>query len=102
MADSVVYTITVLDISLDDRPPYQRTPGIFTEFIEAYVAVKENESDISESGTNRYAVIEKTYLNQILPLVERRMWFEWDATEEEYIQVDAPPQFARVVSFGIG
>lgn len=102
MANGEVYTITVLDDTLNDRPPYQRTPGIFTEYVEAYVAVKENEADISESGTNRYAIIEKTYLNQIQPDVEKQTWFEWDAKEEEYEEIDAPPQFVHAASFAIG
>lgn len=101
MVNGEVYTITVLDDSIGDRPPYQRTPGIFTNFADALAAVKDNDADMSESGTNRYAVIEKTYLNHILPDIDERTWFEWDAKEEEYTETQAPPQFA-LASFGIG
>lgn len=101
-ANNVIFTITVLDNSLDDRPPYQRTPGIFTDFVDAVNVVKNNESDIAESGTNKYAIIEKTRLNTVLPQAEEQTWFEWDSMEEEYVATEAPAQFARVVSFGIG
>ena len=65
-------------------------------------AVKNNEGDMSESGNNRYAVIEKTVLNLILPRPEFQSWFESDTAEQEYFSIDFPPQkFSKVVSFGI-
>ena len=102
LPNDVIYTVTVLDDRNSDRPPYQRTPAIFTDFVDAVSAVRDNELDISEAGTNRYAIIEKTRLNRVLPQAEEQTWFEWNGVDEEYILIEAPAQFARVISFGIG
>jgi len=98
---NTIYTITVVDDSDEELPPYQRMPGIFTTMDTAKRAVKNNEGDMSESGNNRYAVIEKTVLNLILPRPEFQSWFEWDSAEQEYFSIDVPRKFSKVVSFGI-
>lgn len=99
---TVIYTITVLDDRNPEVPAYQRTPGIFTDFVKAVEAVKTNDCGISENGTNKYAVIEKTRLNQILPMADEQTWFEWDTDREEYVFADTPSQYIRVFNFGIG
>ena len=99
--NNTIYVVIVLDDSITDRPPYQRTPGIFTSFDDAALTIQNNVSDISEGGTNKYAIIEETTLNEILPRVCQRVWFKWNNTDEEYKKTKAPVQFTRVESFGI-
>lgn len=97
----IIYTVTVIDDSDEEQAPYQRIPGIFTTLDRAISAIKNNDSDIAESGTCRYAVIEQTELDQILPNIKRRVWFKWDVTEEAYASIETPTKFERVRSFGI-
>ena len=89
------------DSGADEQPPYQHTPAIFTSYKAAEHVILNNELDISEHGLNRYAIIEKTYLNQIYPKGENRVWFEWNFAEREYVISEIPLQFAGVASFGI-
>lgn len=97
----IIYTITVIDDSDEEQAPYQRIPGIFSTLDRATSAIKNNDSDIAESGTCRYAVIEQTNLDEILPKVKHRVWFTWDSTEEQYVSIETPKKFERVRSFGI-
>lgn len=97
----IIYTVTVIDDSDEEQAPYQRIPGIFSTLDRAISVIKNNESDIAESGTCRYAVIEQTSLDEILPKVKSRAWFKWDSTEEQYVSVETPQKFERVRSFGI-
>lgn len=96
---NVIYTITVIDDSDEKLPPYQRVVGIFRLIEVATRAVMNNVADISESGNNRYAVIEKTLLNAILPQPDYRVWLEWIGGE--YVGIGEPTKFSKVVSFGI-
>lgn len=89
----------MIDDSDEELPPYQRVVGVFTDIIPATRAVMNNEADISEAGNNRYAVIEKTSLNTILPQPEYRVWLEWQG--DEYVGIGEPEKFSKVVSFGI-
>lgn len=97
----IIYTVTVIDDSDEEQAPYQRIPGIFTTLDRAIISIKNNDSNIAESGTCRYAVIEQTNLDEILPQVKRRVWFKWDSTEEQYVSIETPTKFERVHSFGI-
>ena len=97
-----VYTVTVLDVRNSDCPGYWRTPCIFTELEDAIQVVRGNDLDISENGTNQYAVVEKTFLNQVYPCAKERHWFEWSHEEEEYIAMDVPQKYTKVYAFGIG
>ncbi len=100
MIDSpIIYTVTVIDDSDEDLPPYQRMVGVFTDITVATKAVMDNDQDISESGNNNYAVIEKTSLNAILPQPEYRVWLEWQ--DDQYVGIGEPKKFERVHSFGI-
>jgi len=96
---SIIYTVTVIDDSDEELPPYQRVVGVFTKVELAHRAVANDEQDISESGNNRYAVIEKTSLDTILPEPQYRMWLEWQ--NGEYVGIGEPEKFSKVVSFGI-
>ncbi len=100
-ANFSIYIVTVLDDADPERPLYQRTPGIFTNIDDAISAIKNNVKNISENGFNQYAVIEQTTINKIIPVIEHRMWFEWDATTETYQLTDSPAKFIKVVGFGI-
>ena len=97
-----VYTITMMDDRDITRPPVWRAVAVVTDKDLALRMVRNNELDISEGGTNRYAVIEKTYLNELYPLSEERIWFEWNPADGEYLETECPHQFQRVVCFGIG
>jgi len=97
-----VYSVAVLDVRDTDCPGYWRTPAVFSRLDLAIQAVRDNEMDISEGGSNQYAIVEKTYLNQVYPQAEERYWFEWNSTEEEYVESQIPPKYALVYSFGIG
>lgn len=96
---SIIYTVTVIDDSNQELPPYQRVVGVFTDIQLATRAVMNNDQDISESGNNRYAVIEKTSLDTVLPQPEYRVWLEWQG--DEYVGIGEPAKFSKVVSFGI-
>ena len=96
---NVIFTVTVIDDSDEDTPPYQRVIGVFASVTSATLAVKANQSNISESGNNGYAVIEKTYQNCVLPQPEYKLWFEW--FDGEYVATDTPEKFSRVQSFGL-
>jgi len=106
--DIPIYTVTVLDVRNTECPGYWRTPAIFTNLKDAIRVVRDNNLDISDGGTNQYAVVEKTYLNQIYPLAweseadRERYWFEWNPVEEEYVEAEIPQKYVRVYSFGIG
>lgn len=89
----------MVDDSDEELPPYQRVVGVFTDIILATRAVMNNDQDISESGNNKYAVIEKTSLDTVLPQPEYRVWLEWQ--NGEYVGVGEPEKFSKVVSFGI-
>ena len=99
--NNVIYTITVIDDSDPDSPDYRRTPAIFTDFDAAVSIVKNNEEDIAEAGENGYAVIEQTLLNEVLPAVESKMWFEWNWESEAYELTEVPSQFAKVPSIAL-
>ena len=58
-----------------------------------------NDQNISEFGSNRYAVIEKTVLDIVVPRPEYRVWLEWQG--DEYVGIGEPEKFSKVVSFGI-
>lgn len=100
---NVIFTVTVIDDSQEDRPPYQRVIGIFesSRSASATLAVEANQANISESGNNKYAVIEKTFQNCVLPQPESKSWFEWDFTIGKYMRVEEPEKFSRVPSFGL-
>ena len=100
--DSFVYTITVLDVRNTDCPAFWRPLAAFLHLEDAIFAVRNNELDISEAGTNQYAIVEKTRLDEVYPIAKERHWFEWDPVEEEYIEADIPEKYVRVYSFGIG
>lgn len=99
--NNVIFTVTVIDDSDEDLPPYQRVIGVFISGADATLAVKTNQANISESGSNIYAVIEKTFQNCVLPQPEYKLWFEWDFTNGKYIHVEEPKKFSRVPSFGL-
>lgn len=98
---NVIFTVTVIDDSQEDRPPYQRVIGVFVSGVDAALAVKTNQSNISESGDNTYAVIEKTFQNCVLPQPKSKLWFQWDFTNGQYMHVEEPEKFSRVQSFGL-
>ena len=100
--ETVVYPVTVVDLSNEDKPFDCHTPAIFTDFVDAVSCVKENDSDLSEGGTNRYVVIEKTNLNQMYPTAKEQTWFEWNESQQEYVEITTPPRFSRVCGFAIG
>ena len=89
----------MVDDSDEGLPPYQRVVGVFTDIILATKAVMNNDQNISESGSNRYAVIEKTVLDIVVPRPEYRVWLEWQG--DEYVGIGEPEKFSKVVSFGI-
>lgn len=89
----------MVDDSDEELPPYQRVVGVFTDIILATKAVMNNDQNISEFGSNRYAVIEKTVLDIVVPRPEYRVWLEWQG--DEYVGIGEPEKFSKVVSFGI-
>lgn len=97
----VIFTVTVIDDSDEDVPPYQRVIGVFDSGAYATLAVKTNQSNISESGINTYAVIEKTLKNYVLPQPSDKIWFMWNATNGGYEVIEEPEKFSRVPSFGL-
>ena len=97
-----VWTVTVMDDRDKEHPAYDRTPLICTTRELARLAVEQNDLDIAEGGTNRWAIIEKSFLNVNYPKSEDRQFYEWDEENERYIKCDIPPQYQRVYSFGIG
>jgi len=97
-----IYTVTVMDLRNTDCPGYWRTPAVFSHLEDAIQAVRNNDLDISEMGSNQYAVVEKTCLNEIYPQAEERYWFEWNSVDEEYVEAQIPQKYERVYSFGIG
>ena len=97
----VIFTVTVIDDSDEDLPPYQRVIGVFASSVAASSAVKTNQSNISESGSNIYAVIEKTFQNCVLPQPESKLWFEWNDVNGGYEIIEEPEKFSRVPSFGL-
>jgi len=100
--NEAVYTITVMDLRNTECPGYWRTLAAFSHLEDAIQVVRNNELDISEMGSNQYAVVEKTHLNEVYPQAKERYWFEWDPVEEEYVEAKIPRNYVRVYSFGIG
>ena len=98
---NVIFTVTVIDDSDEDVPPYQRVIGVFSSGASASLAIKTNQSNISESGSNTYAVIEKTFRDCVLPQPESKLWFEWDSVNGGYRITEEPEKFSRVPSFGL-
>lgn len=102
----VVYSITMVDLSDFDNPlGFQKTAAIFTDLNRASYAVKNNEDNLADSGAYQYAVIEKTALNLIRPLIdcsELKLWFKYNSILDEFEPCVEPKQFIRVSGFGIG
>ena len=97
-----VFTVTVLDVRNTECPAYWRPLAAFSHLSDAIFAVRNDELGMDEGGTNQYAVVEKTHLDEVYPIAKERYWFEWDPIEEEYIEADIPEKYVRVYSFGIG
>ena len=107
MGKSEIYTVTTIDIRDPEAMPYWHTVAVFTNLQDAIQCVKENAVDISENGTNQYAIVEKTYINCVYPAPESNddkeiYWFEWNPEEEEYVKGEIPFNYQNVYAFGIG
>lgn len=108
MNESVVYTVTVLDVMGDPILGQRRTPAIFTTAAAAFHAVRNNEGDLADNNLYQYAVIERTYLDEVRPQLQNdttKWWFKYNTVLEEFEPCSAsavPPRIARLTGFGIG
>lgn len=70
----------------------------FFSFDKAVEAVLDNSCDMSEGGTNHYAVIEE--LEEGYPFNAKETWFE--LVDGKYKQCQKPEEFIGTVGFGMG
>jgi hypothetical protein len=102
-----VFTVTVIDIIGDPVLGNRRTPAIYTDMESAILALKNNESDMSDDGFYQYAVIEETSLNVVYPFVDsgKQKWFRYNSVLNEFEPCEpsnVPNKISRLHGFGIG
>lgn len=106
-----LYAVTVMDIRNIRRGtssiPDTRCVGIFLDFETAEEHVLNNYADVSDGGTNEYAVIEEVYPGQFYPLCEAKQWYIYDPEpskddEPLYFRTEAPEWAKGICNWGIG
>jgi hypothetical protein len=85
----------------------RRTPVIFTTYVAAQYAVRNNEMDLADDNSYQYAVIEETFLDVIRPNTQncRRSWFRYNHIIDEFEEIDntkVPFKLLNLYGFGIG
>ena len=94
-----IYTITMFE-NFDITKNYTRCVGFFLDLEEAKKAVKNNQCDINECCYN-YAVIEKISEGIYSPNYDR--WFyEYDLSNNQYVEMEEPEPFKGIYNFSIG
>jgi hypothetical protein len=77
-----------------------RTVGWFPTFNLAEYAT-DNYGDIHETGY-QYAVIEEIAFGFYPCPPSREFWYEFDKEKEQYIPINKPKEFEKIVNFSIG
>ena len=102
----VIFTITAVE-GLDAQ---SRCVGWFKSVEDAEKAVKENKMDFSESGSYKYAVIEKVE-EGVYPFSssDEQKWYKVEVEQNEngiddilYKECDVPIEYKNISNFSIG
>lgn len=104
-----IYVVTTMHIPekilKDNKYPYgfdlkSRTVGFCFTFEDANDCVVNNMCDIYED-TNNIVVIEEAkegFYNSY----ENSYWYKYDKKTKEYVRIEKPECFSKIVGFGIG
>lgn len=65
--------------------------GYFNNLEEAMEAVKNNDSDISDSGFYHYAAVAGVE-EGLYSMAKTETWFQWDINEKKYREIERPKE----------
>ena len=78
-----------------------RCVAFTTDKMKAIDFVKYNYNDLSEDGSNLYAIVERIEPG-VYPRILESIWFKWDKEKKEYVGCDIPKKLCHITNFGIG